>query len=141
MKIFGTQDSELQLDDGTPASPNAYTSDQAGSVASLALSSINIDPERSPVIAAFFDIGAIDTADADETYRIRIDWGDDSSFTNILAQDYLDIDTSAHQDPTIYTIVSNPTNPGVTHVRAFFDVGGTTPSIASRGVYLTGVQS
>lgn len=119
-------DANLVLHDGT-----AITSDGAGSVAYFDVGG----QYRFPAVAVAV-VTAIDAASTDETYDLIIEGSNATNFSTKQQLGSMTISRSITA-PQRFTIPFDNEQGGTTYqyVRAYFDVGGTSPSI-SANVYL-----
>ena len=113
-------------DDSIIVSAQTVTSDTAGTVGgSAAFFDFGADWNKLGARTFVFDLGAIDIANADETYELQLEFAAASNFSTVLGE-------------CIRTIASTDANKQITfilaplarYVRVYTNVGGTTPSIA-----------
>ncbi len=132
MKTFTSIDNELLLDDG-----NTYTSTQnIGQVsASDAVIDLGTDYARYPEFSATVELGAVDNANADETYVLNLRFSSDSAVTADVVDHELELDRDTASNKTFVFA----TQAKQRYVSFQFVLNGTSPSLQVLKADLTGL--
>lgn len=132
MKVFSSIDNGLLLDDG-----NTYTTTQnIGQVdGSDAVIDLGTDFERYPELALVVALGALDNANADETYQINLRFASDAAITTDVVNHELDLDRDTDSNKTKVIVTSAKQR----YCAVQFVLGGTTPSLQVLKADLTGL--
>ena len=113
-----TVDAELQLQDTL-----AITASAAGELATVATYVDLGDEGQWPTVYGQFDVSLADFTTTDESYQLTIESSDTTAFTVVQSSSHVLIDSGE----TGHYIVSM--QPVGRYVRAYFTLGGTTPSL------------
>lgn len=116
-----TFDLDLLLKDA-----GAVTADAAGSVGGSAKVLDMGTGFVGELVQAIVDTTALDTSSADETYTVRIQGSVDEAFTTPVELAAKAIKSTGREEIPFTNIADEV---AYRYVRAFIDVGGTTPSI------------